>query len=197
MTKPVSLATVPLSRFHAVDTGSHSSPAHRLQPDPAVTDPDVLAAYTDFSQRAPLVVAASTGIEAARRWIRQARARLLIVVDPLETFLGVVSAADLFSGRAGFAADADAGGKVTVADLMTPKSQLAGIPCAALARATADDVRKTLDAAQLPWLLVVDVDQHAVCGLVLREALDWSAELVPVLMPAQLSAEAPMLPLSG
>jgi len=184
MNKPVSLATVPLSRFHNIDTGSNLVATRRPRDEFVRADAEVLAAYADFSQQTPLVVSTTTSIEAARRWMKQARARLLMVVDPLETLLGIVSLADLFSGRAALGTEGGSG-KATVLDVMTPKSQLCGIPSAALARATADDLRKTLDVTQQPWLLVVDIDRHAVCGLVMRDALDAppSIELPPHARP--------------
>jgi hypothetical protein len=181
MTKPVSLATVPLSRFHTIATRS----SHRLdQPaiispaftaPAAIADAEVCRLYTDFTAHEPLIVPFATPIESARRWVKQARARLLLVVDPLESFLGVVSVADLFSGRAtGLQAAAQAPARLTVADIMTPKTQLYGIPHAALYRATVADVHKTLSLVDSTWQLVVDVDQHTVCGVVSREP--WRVE---------------------
>jgi CBS domain-containing protein len=160
MNYAVSLTTVPLSRFHTLATQT------RVGALPA--DAEALDVLFDFAVQPPLVVPASTSLDAARRWIRQARARVLIVVDALENFLGMVSVADLFSGKSLLNLDDGATVKATVADILTPKSRLWGIPLAALASATMADLGKTLDATNEAHLLVVDVDRHVVRGLVSR-----------------------------
>jgi CBS domain containing-hemolysin-like protein len=133
----------------------------------------------------PLVVPASTSLDAARRWIRQARARVLIVVDALENFLGVVSVADVFSGKSLLQLDDGAKVKATVADILTPKSRLWGIPLAALAVASIADIGKTLDNARASHLLVVDVDRHVIRGLVCRaEVTQWLQEEGAMPVPA-------------
>jgi CBS domain-containing protein len=175
MTCATSLATVPLSRFHTIETQAQA-PA---LPD----DAEALNVLFDFAVQPPLVVPASTSLDAARRWIRQARARVLIVVDALETFLGIVSVADLFSGKSMLQLDEGGGSRATVADILTPKSRLWGIPLAALAAATLPDVRKTLDVARASHLLVVDADRHVVRGLVCRTDVGERLQ-EPVPMPA-------------
>jgi len=175
MTYAVSLATVPLSRFHALETQRRASAL------PA--DAEALDVLFDFAVQPPLVVPASTSLDAARRWIRQARARILIVVDALETFIGVVSVADLFSGKSLLNLDDGATVKATVADILTPKSRLWGIPLAALASATLADLGKTMSATNEAHLLVVDVDRHVVRGLISRADVVQRLQERPVSMP--------------
>ena len=160
MTYAVSLATLPLSRFHTIET--HARP-HAL-PDHA----EALDVLIDFALQPPLVVPASTSLDAARRWILQARARVLVVFDELEAFLGIVSVADLFSGKSLLPRNEGAMAKTTVADILTPASRLWGVPLAALAAATVADLAKTLDTTREPHLLVVDVDRHVIRGMICR-----------------------------
>jgi len=175
MTYAVSLTTVPLSRFHSLETQRRASTL------PA--DAEALDILFDFAVQPPLVVPASTSLDAARRWIRQARARILIVVDGLETFLGIVSVADLFSGKSLLNLDDGATTKATVADILTPKSRLWGIPLAALASATLADLAKTLGTTNEAHLLVVDVDRHVVRGLVSRADVEQRLQDQSVSMP--------------
>jgi len=175
MTYAVSLTTVPLSRFHALETQS------RIGALPSGAE--ALDVLFDFAVQAPLVVPASTSLDAARRWIRQARARVLIVVDALETFLGIVSVADLFSGKSLLNLDEGSNLKATVADILTPKSRLWGVPLAALASATMADLAKTLDATHEAHLLVVDVDRHLVRGMVSRADVEHRLQQRPISIP--------------
>lgn len=186
MTYAVTLATVPLSRFHTIET--HARP-HAL-PD----DAEALDVLFDFAVQPPLMVPASTSLDAARRWIRQARARVLIVVDALENFLGIVSVADLFSGKSLLQLDDGATIKATVADILTPKSRLWGIPLAALADATVADISKTLDATRESHLLVVDVDRHVIRGLICRADVAQRLQLPGLPLPASTSQGSTLAP---
>jgi CBS-domain-containing membrane protein len=159
MSNAVCLATVPLSRYSVIETQGH--------PLDLPVNAEARDVLFDFSLQPPLIVPATTSLEAARRWIRQARARILIVVDAREAFTGIVSAADLFSGRS-LLNPAHNGSRATVADMLTPKAQLAGIPLAALATATMADLARTLESTGHAHLLVVDVERHTICGLVCR-----------------------------
>lgn len=185
MSNAVSLATVPLSRFHTIETQALAL----VLPEDAEAR-DVLF---DFSVQPPLVVPASTSLDAARRWIRQARARVLIVVDALETFLGIVSAADLFSGKSLLNLN-DGAAKASVADILTPKSRLWGIPLAALAAATVGDLGRTLESTGNAHLLVVDVERHAVRGLVCRSDVMQRLQDVPPGSASRPPALTPELP---
>lgn len=188
MTYAVCLATVPLSRFHTIETQALA---------PALPeDAEALDVLFDFSMQPPLIVPASTSLDAARRWIRQARSRVLIVVDALETFLGVVSVADLFSGKSLLQFDDGARAKATVADILTPKSRLWGIPLAALATATLADLGKTLDVARTSYLLVVDVDRHVVRGMVCRTDIE-ERQQQPLLLPTMAQSAARVAELPG
>jgi len=198
MTYAVSLATVPLSRFHTIETQARALPGHSLPAHRLPSDAEALDVLFDFAVQPPLVVSASTSLDAARRWIRQARARILIVVDALETFLGIVSVADLFSGKSVLNLDDGAAVRTTVADILTPKSRLWGIPLAALAAATLADLGKTLDTSRQSHLLVLDVERHVICGLVCRSDVtqrlhEQSLSALP-LIPSRVAALASGLP---
>lgn len=186
MINAASLATVPLSRFHSIDTQQTrveiAAPFLYLSGDTDVRD-----AFCDFVLQPPLVVSASTSLDAARRWARQARARLLIVVDALETFLGVVTVADLFSGKS-LRSEEGAAGRATVADVLTPKSRLWGIPLAALAVATMADLGKTLNASTESHLLVADTERHVIRGLISRADI---AQRLPSPQPRAHQMPAP------
>lgn len=184
MTYAVSLATVPLSRFHTIETH-----ARHVLPD----DAEVLEVLFDFALQPPLMVPASTSLDAARRWIRQARARVLIVVDALENFVGIVSVADLFSGKSLLQLDDGGTVKATVADILMPKSRLWGIPLAALAAATVADVSKTLDSTRESHLLVVDVDRHVIRGLICRADVAQWLQQPRLPLPALVAHDNPLV----
>jgi predicted transcriptional regulator len=85
-----------------------------------------LEVFTDFNSQQPLMLEQSTTIDEATRLIKKAQVRLKLVIDAQESFLGVITLADLNSIKVTRAKDITglSRSELTIADVMMPKRHL-------------------------------------------------------------------------
>ena len=147
------------------------SPAHRrLSPDsPALT------VLTDFSHTPPLTISADTSILDARKVMEYGGVRLLLVVDDLGRFLGVLTAREVIGGRRTTQAmqlrnlpRAD----VTVGMVQTPSHELRALSMDRLANLTIGQLVRDLESFSDQHLLVTETDRRQ--GLRIRGVISAS-----------------------
>ena len=119
-----------------------------------------LDVMTDLCRTSPATIRPQAPIEGAKQFMISRGVRLLLVVDDLETVLGVVTATDVLGEKAVRIAT-DRGMKrdeLSVGDIMTPASQVEVIALDDVSGARVGHVFETLRRAGRQHALVVDFD---------------------------------------
>ena len=120
-----------------------------------------LQVMTDLGRTAPATIRPQAPLAGANQFMITRGVRLLLVVDDLETVLGVVTATDILGERPMLAAT-ERGlrrDELTVADVMTPAARVEVISLADVETARVGHVLETLRRAGRQHVLVVDFDR--------------------------------------
>ena len=119
-----------------------------------------LQVMTDFARTTPATIRPQAPLAGANQFMITRGVRLLLVVDELETVLGVITATDLLGERPMLVATQ--GGlrrdELTVADVMTPAERVQVIALSDVEGARVGHVLETLRRAGRQHALVVDSD---------------------------------------
>ena len=113
---------------------------------------------TNFKKRTPSLLEQDLSLDEALRFMRKSHVRSAIVIDKGETFLGLLTLADLESRKVLSMAD-KMGLKRTdlcIADVMTPKAKLRGISIKEVMDARIGDMLQTLQDLGKPHVLLTD-----------------------------------------
>ena len=113
---------------------------------------------TDLTRVTPATIRPQAPIEAANQFMMARGVRLLLVVDPQDAVLGVITASDIL-GEPALRAAVERGVKhdeLTVADLMTPAELVEVIESSAVEGARVGHVMETLRRAGRQHALVVE-----------------------------------------
>src|SRR5256712_3399413 len=128
---------------------------------------------TDLTRVAPATIRPQAPLAGASQFMITRGVRLLLVTDDHENVLGVITATDLLSERPMRAA-IDRGlrrDELTVADVMTPATQVEVIALADVEGSRVGHVLETLRRAGRQHALVVDYDTLPPAGLLERATL--------------------------
>ena len=124
--------------------------------------------FTDFTLQTPLMLEQSTTIADAREMMKRTHVRLKLVIDANETLRGVITLEDLMSAKVmraltqpGLHLD-----ELTVAHVMTPKSELQAIEFEDFASARIGDVLATMKKCGKQHVLVVELAHGSIRGIV-------------------------------
>ncbi len=129
-------------------------------------DSPATTVFTDFRVAPPLIVDGNISIAEAESLMRRSHVRLKLVVGPSGEFLGTLAYRDLVGSKPkALAAAGTSAGDVSVADVMTPRSELRAITLDKLESATVGDLVETLKEEHQQHFLVVDADGERICGL--------------------------------
>ena len=117
-----------------------------------------LQVMTDLARTTPAAIRPQAPLAGANQFMITRGVRLLLVVDDLETVLGVITATDLFGERPMLVATGRGlrRDELTVADVMTPAAQVEVISFADVEGARVGHVLETLRRAGRQHALVVE-----------------------------------------
>jgi CBS domain containing-hemolysin-like protein len=134
----------------------------------ATLDSPASEVFTDFTLQAPLMLEKSTTIEDAKALMAKTHVKLKLVIDSAESFLGVVTLADLVSVRVMRAMEKTGLRRedLTVADIMTPRKSMHAIDVVDIASAKIGDLLKTMEDFGDQHVLVVDAGHQQIRGLI-------------------------------
>jgi len=120
-----------------------------------------LQVMTDLQRTTPATIRPQAPLAGANQFMITRGVRLLLVVDDLENILGVITATDLLGERPMLVATSrgQRRDELTVADVMTPASQVEVVALADAEGARVGHVLETLRRAGRQHALVVDFDQ--------------------------------------
>lgn len=123
---------------------------------------------TDFKYTQPFMIEQSTSLAIAREMMKRAHVRLKLVIDREERFRGLISLSDLLSVKVMQAAKKTGLGvdELTVADIMTSRSDLHAIDYRQIEHATIGDVLVTMKTFGDQHVLVVDSRKNCIRGIV-------------------------------
>jgi CBS domain containing-hemolysin-like protein len=126
------------------------------------------AVLTDFTLQSPLMLEQSTSIDTAREMMRRTHVKLKLVIDSHEHFRGVITLEDLMSTKVMRGVDQSGLGRheLTVAQVMTPRSELHGIDIRDLNNASIGDVLATMKKYGEQHVLVVDSSKGSIRGII-------------------------------
>ena len=126
------------------------------------------AVLTDFSKQNPLMLEQNTSIDEAIEIMNKTHVSMKLVIDGQETFRGLITLDDLLSAKVmkGMEHGRLRRHELTVAQVMTPRSELQAIENNVFAAATIGDVLATMKKYGVQHLLVVDSPRGCVRGLV-------------------------------
>lgn len=126
-----------------------------------------LTIVTNFKEKRPALLEQDLSIDEALKFMRKSHVRSVIVIDKAESFLGLVTLADLESRKVLMRADQMGlkRSELSLSDLMTPKAKLLGIPFKEVADARIGDILRTLQHLGKPHVLVTD-QQGDIAGVV-------------------------------
>lgn len=140
-----------------------------LTPDEAATvtlRSPALEVFTDFQHYRPLVIDRGVSVADAEEIMKRTHVRLKLVVDEFDKFIGTLSYHDLIGPRfQHLIGEAKRKQDITVADVMTPSSELRAIAYADLELATIGDIVETLRREHRQHFLVTDVHAHGIRGI--------------------------------
>ncbi len=154
------LSTVPLSNIELIE-----QPVQEKNLD---LESPALEVFTDFTRRMPLMLEQSTPVDVAIETMRKTHVKLKLVIDPRESFRGVITLADLVSVKVAMAAEATGLRRedLTVAHVMTGRDELHALDMEVLRTARIGDVLATMEAYGDQHILVVDQGRHSIRGIV-------------------------------
>lgn len=139
----------------------------------------------DLFSPPPLTLSSELGVDAALRQLHEAHQRVGLVVNGMEEFLGIITLADLESRKVlGLATSAGvARSDLTLADLMTPRAALLGIPLSAVETGRVGDLLQTLERAGQTLMVVLEPESLRICGIVSASAITRRLQLPLAITP--------------
>ena len=142
-----------------------------LPPGAVRMDNPAGAVMTDFTVNQPITVAPDVPIDSALETMRVAGVRMLLVVNPAEEIIGVVSSYDIQGEKpvALFRQRRLWRSEITVAMVMIPQANTEVLALDAVARLRVGHIVETLRQMERQHVLVVEVDDatgtQRVCGM--------------------------------
>ena len=138
--------------------------SYRRPPQPAdwvqLTDP-ALSVFTDFREVEPRTAGPAVPIDVALERMKAEGVRLLLVVEPADAIVGLVTAKDI-QGETPIQLARDRRvprSALTVADIMTPRSRISVLNMISVEEATVGHILATLQALERLHTLVVEPDE--------------------------------------
>jgi|WetSurMetagenome_2_1015567.scaffolds.fasta_scaffold734951_1 DeoR family transcriptional regulator, catabolite repression regulator len=124
--------------------------------------------FIDFTQQQPLMLEQSATIDGAREMMKSTHIKLLLVIDSHESFQGVISLDDMVSERVMNvkAQSRVPWRKLTVEQVMTPRSRLRAIDFTEFQLANIADVVAAMTRFSERHLIVVDKQNRSLRGIV-------------------------------
>ncbi|UTW11538.1 CBS domain-containing protein [Marinobacterium rhizophilum] len=123
---------------------------------------------TSFESTRPLALELDVGIHEALLMMKKAHVRSVLVMDSAEKFRGIISVSDLESRKVlsiaqslGLRRD-----DLSIGDVMTPSSKLAGLSMQQLNGSSIGDILKTLQDVGSQHMLVVRPEDQQICGII-------------------------------
>lgn len=131
-------------------------------------DTPALHVLTDFLQTQPLMLEQQVGLEEAVTVMRKTHVRSVIVTDDKETFLGLLTLADLESRKVLSIASSmgTERANLSIRDIMTPREALCGVAYKEICRSRIGDLLNTLEHQGKQHMLVVDTEKQQIRGLI-------------------------------
>lgn len=126
-----------------------------------------LEVFTDFTAQEPLVIESETPILEAEAMMRHSHVRLKLVINPAETFLGVLALEDIQEAEIiKKVAEGYARTELKVADLMRKRHELFTLDFTSLRAMTIGELLVTLQDYPRQHCLVVDSGGRRIRGVV-------------------------------
>ncbi|WP_404342089.1 CBS domain-containing protein [Pseudoalteromonas mariniglutinosa] len=153
-------------RVQDIANGVLANPAHVTETILNLNSP-ALEVVNNFTQHDPLRAHYETSIVDALAQTRRRCSNFILVVDHEEKLLGLVSSADLQSAKILSLAQRlnIPRHEVSLRDVMTPLSSLAGIGMQSLSYACIGDALQTMEHQGVMFLLATNADKK-ICGLI-------------------------------
>ncbi len=123
---------------------------------------------TRFESTRPLALELDVGINEALLMMKKAHVRSVIVMDGAEKFRGIISVSDLESRKVLSIAQSlgQRRDDLSIGDVMTPSSRLAGLSTQQLDGSCIGDILKTLQDVGSQHMLVVRPEGQQICGII-------------------------------
>lgn len=160
-----------MNRFHTLATVTAANIESIERPHQSETltlDSPATEVFTDFLQTTPLMLEQSTPVDEAIELMRRSHVKQKLVIDAGESFRGVITLADLLSVKVARACETTGLQRkdLTVADVMTHRSELHGIDVKALRSTRIGDVLATMESFGDEHVLVIDSTTDSVRGII-------------------------------
>ncbi|MDU0353839.1 CBS domain-containing protein [Paraglaciecola aquimarina] len=173
-----SYKNLPISHLEGYEINRQSMNTPLELESPAI---DIMA---NFSNNTALMLFDEMSIEQATDLLKNTHMSKALVRNSLEQFVGIVTLADLQSSRVLSTANklGVPRGDLTIAHLMTPKSECIGLQLQSVMSSTIGDVLATMHEQGTPYLLVIAHTNKEIVGMI--SAIDIAKSLH---MPVQIS----------
>ena len=157
--------------YHELKTVSLSSSDQIARPEQLEEyslDTPALRMMSDFLKVQPIMMEMDVSLDEARRMMRKAHVRSLLVIDANENFRGFLTIADLESRRV-LSLVSTAGidrEDLSIGDVMTPRDKLRAVKLSEMESGRVGDLLQTLKNEGVPHILVVDTARHQLRGVI-------------------------------
>ncbi|SFT76530.1 CBS domain-containing protein [Pseudoalteromonas lipolytica] len=153
-------------RLQDISNGALSNAVNEVEPTLDLTSP-ALKVLNSFTSKDPLRAHYDTTIVNALKQTSNHCSDFILVIDSEDKLLGITSSADLQSSKIMMLAQRlnlhrD---EITLHDVMTPLSNLAGASLQSISYACIGDVLQTMEHQGMMFLLVTS-KEHEICGLI-------------------------------
>tara|TARA_B100000700_G_scaffold206561_1_gene227052 strand:+ start:236 stop:829 length:594 start_codon:yes stop_codon:yes gene_type:complete len=153
-------------RLQDISNGALSNAVNEVEPTLDLTSP-ALKVLNSFTKKDPLRAHYGTTIVDALKQTNSCCSDFILVVDSEDKLLGITSSADLQSSKIMILAQRlnlhrD---EITLHDVMTPLSSLAGVSLQSISYASIGDALQTMEHQGMMFLLVTSAKQK-ICGLI-------------------------------
>jgi predicted transcriptional regulator len=136
------------------------------KPELKLTSP-ALKMVNNFTQRSPVRAIQETTVDQALKKINAEQSDYILVTDEKHKLLGIASSADLQSAKITIIAQrlSVKNNEVSLFDIMTPLSNLAGVSMQSLSYSCIGDALQTMEHQGVMFLLVTTA-HNEICGLI-------------------------------
>ncbi|MGX1113261.1 CBS-domain-containing membrane protein [Pseudoalteromonas sp. MBR-15] len=153
-------------RLQDISNGALSNAVNEVEPTLDLTSP-ALKVLNSFTSKDPLRAHYDTTVVNALKQTSNHCSDFILVIDSEDKLLGITSSADLQSSKIMMLAQRlnlhrD---EITLHDVMTPLSNLAGASLQSISYACIGDVLQTMEHQGMMFLLVTS-KEHEICGLI-------------------------------
>ena len=153
-------------RLQDISNGALSNAVNEVEPTLDLTSP-ALKVLNSFTSKDPLRAHYDTTIVNALKQTSNHCSDFILVIDSEDKLLGITSSADLQSSKIMMLAQRlnlhrD---EITLHDVMTPLSNLAGASLQSISYACIGDVLQTMEHQGMMFLLVT-IKENEICGLI-------------------------------